>query len=324
MYQITVDSIDVAFPAKGGGVKMVVNDVSLRVRKGEFITLMGPSGAGKTVLMKSVYGSNRPARGLVQVGGEVVRRVSRHRGMVYQTYSLFPHLTVLENIALGPLLEHTSLPNRLAYAPLHLLEEVGFRGLLDRVSPLDKVPVWGHYRRVRQEALTRARTYLARIGLTEADGSKYPHELSGGMRQRVAVAQALMMNPDVLFMDEAFGALDPIVRKEMQEWLLQLWKELGITIFFVTHDEEEGLYMCTRFVALSQYWSNNDGTPGVGAKIVYDIAVPNRFDRNDDWRNSAEFHGILAKMRQDAMNKERRQKLSECELSHPDALPHAA
>lgn len=319
---ISLDNIEIAFPVKGGGQKIVINDVSLRIRRGEFITLMGPSGAGKTMLMKTMYGSQRPTRGSVVVHGRAVRRVTRHGGMVYQTYSLFPHLTVLENIALGPVLESTSLPTRVAYTPLRLVEGMGLGGVLERMELLDRTPVWGSFRTVRREAMGRAREYLARIGLTGADGDKFPHELSGGMRQRVAVAQALMMRPDVLFMDEAFGALDPVVRKEMQEWLLQLWKDLGLTVVFVTHDEEEGLYMCTRFIALSQYWSFNDATPGIGAKVVYDVAVPNRFDREPEWRNSSEFRRILAEMRRDAMDKGHRQSLKDCVLTHPDSVPH--
>ena len=319
---IDANKVEVAFPQKDGALKVVVGGVTLRVKKGEFLTLMGPSGSGKTVLMKSIYGAQRITRGVVRVGSEMVRRANRHRGMVYQTYSLYPHLTVLENIALGPILEHTGLPTRLAYSPVNILEEVGLRALLDRASILDRIPVWRGFRGVRRSALAQASEFLKRIGLTEADGKKFPHELSGGMRQRVAIAQALMMKPDVLFMDEAFGALDPIVRREMQQWLLELWNEFGLTIFFVTHDEEEGLYLATRFIALSQYWTHNDGSPGVGAKIVYDIEVPDALAQSGDWRESDEFRRILAEMRRHAMDKTHCQRLSECVLTHPDAVPH--
>lgn len=289
--------VRVAFPQVDGTLRVVLMDVDLCISKGEFMTLMGPSGSGKSVLMRTISGAQRPTSGRIVVDGEEVRRVNRDRGMVYQKYGLFPNLTVRQNIALGPILERSSILGRCA-------------GLLP-FTP---------YRRTKREALAAAEEYLSHIGLEKADGDKYPLELSGGMQQRVAIAQAVLMKPKLLFMDEAFGALDPIVRRDMQEFLLKIWQETGITIVFVTHDKEEGLYLGTRLVAVSRYWTYNDGRPSDGAKIVFDKQIPNALEKGPEWRFSQEFTGLLQKLERDAMDKSYCQPIKDFDLTHPDAI----
>jgi NitT/TauT family transport system ATP-binding protein len=226
-----------------------------------------------------------------------VTGVNRDCGIVFQKYSLFPHLKVLDNIAFGPLLEHTTLLQRVLHTPT--------------------------YRRMRRQYLEAAREYVERIGLHPGDGDKYPYELSGGMQQRVAIAQALMMRPKVLLMDEPFGALDHNTRLEMQMLILEQWQDDRMTIVFVTHDLEEACYVGTRVIGLSQYWSDNEGKPGVGAIIVTDLRTPGGHPKPTAIRATAEFNALLEQVRHEALNPENRQRLQHFNLTHQDALAPA-
>ncbi|HEX9868422.1 MAG TPA: ATP-binding cassette domain-containing protein, partial [Candidatus Tectomicrobia bacterium] len=212
-YLLSLQGVEVSYPKNDngpGGRNVVLNNVRLNIRAGEFLSLVGPTGCGKSTILRLILGSQFPTQGQVLVDGQAVSGVDRDRGVVFQKYSLFPHLTVLENIAYGPLLERTSMPQRVLYTPA--------------------------YRRTRRQSLQEAREYLVRIGLQSWDGDKYPYELSGGMQQRVAIAQALMMQPKILLMDEPFGALDHNTRLAMQLLILEQWEESRMTIIFITHD----------------------------------------------------------------------------------------
>ncbi len=212
-YLVSFQDVEVSYPInRGGGRRVILNNLDLNIRLGEFLSVVGPTGCGKSTLLRLILGSQFPTRGQVLLDGQPIIGVSRDRGIVFQKYSLFPQLTVLENIAYGPLLEYTSIMQRVVHTPA--------------------------YRRVRRQSLEEARHYLSRIGLNAEDSDKYPYELSGGMQQRVAIAQALMMQPRVLLMDEPFGALDHNTRVEMQLLILEQWKTYGMTILFVTHDLE--------------------------------------------------------------------------------------
>ncbi len=160
--------------------------------------------------------------------------------MFRKKYSLFPDKTVLNNITFGP--------------------EVCEFGLLRRMTP-------GFFRR-RRELRSQAFEYLARIGLDRADAAMYPDQLSGGMQQRVAIAQALITRPRILLMDEAFSALDPGTRKGMQRLIRQLWRDTGATILFVTHNTQEALQLGTRVVVLAKE------TPEQGSRVMLDLPVP--------------------------------------------------
>ena len=159
---------------KSYGPKLVLENVDLTTSPGTFCSVVGPSGCGKSTLFRLVLGEEMPTRGLVHIEGERVTGPGTDRGIVYQRYSLYPHLTVLENVALGRNLR-TPLPER-----------------------------WKRRKEIRDEAMK----YLERVHLA-AHANKHPHELSGGMQQRVAIAQALITQPRLLMMDEPFGALDP-------------------------------------------------------------------------------------------------------------------
>jgi NitT/TauT family transport system ATP-binding protein len=296
-YLISLWGIEVSYPRNGNGDKgrnIVLNNVRLNVRPGEFLSLVGPTGCGKSTILRLILGSQFPTRGQVLVDGQPVTGVDRDRGVVFQKYSLFPHLTVLENIAYGPLLERTSMAQRLLYTPA--------------------------YRRIRRESLAEAREYLVRIGLNPWDGGKYPYELSGGMQQRVAIAQALMMQPKILLMDEPFGALDHNTRLAMQLLILDQWEDYRMTIIFVTHDLEEACFVGTRVVGLSQYWSDDEGKPGVGAVIVTDLPTPGGHPKPTAMRSTSEFTTLLERVRHDALDPNNRQRVQEFDLIHQDAL----
>ena len=275
---------------KTAGEKTVLHDIDLRVRKGELVSLIGPSGCGKSTLLRLVLGAEPPSAGRVLIGGQPVTGPARERGIVFQKYSLFPHLTVRDNIVFGLDLEEFTIPGRF------------YRYL--------------HYRKRKREYAERAQTYLERMQLAEA-GDKYPHQLSGGMRQRVAIAQASIMHPEILMMDEPFGALDDATRQEMQIFLLELWEETGMTIFFVTHDLEEALFLGTRILVLSQYYQQDEGVEG--AKIVADKEVAGGHPKPHDFKYTTEFSELLEQIRRDGLDPDRRQLVEDFDLSHRDA-----
>ena len=157
-----------------------------------------------------------------------------------QKYSLFPDKTVLDNITFGP--------------------EVSEFNLFTRCTP--------RYLRRRREIRDEAMRYIDRIGLHERDARKYPHQLSGGMQQRVAIAQALATHPRILLMDEAFSALDPGTRKDMQRLIRQLWRDTGMTVLFVTHNTQEALHLGSRVIVLAKE------SEDAGAQVAMDISVP--------------------------------------------------
>jgi NitT/TauT family transport system ATP-binding protein len=296
-YLISLHGVEVSYPKNGngsGGRSVILNNVGLNIRAGEFLSLVGPTGCGKSTILRLILGSQFPTRGTVLVDGQPVIGVNRDCGIVFQRYSLFPHLKVLENIAFGPILERTTMPQRVLYTPA--------------------------YRRMRRQTLEAAREYLKRIGLHPGDGDKYPYELSGGMQQRVAIAQALMMQPKILLMDEPFGALDHNTRLAMQLLILEQWEDYRMTIIFVTHDLEEACYVGTRVVGLSQYWSDDEGKPGLGAVIVTDLPTPGGHPKPTAIRATAEFNALLEQVRHDALDPGNQQRLHQFNLAHQDAL----
>jgi NitT/TauT family transport system ATP-binding protein len=176
------------------------------------------------------------------VAGGVVERVDSRSGYVPQKYSLFPERTVLENLTMGP--------------------ETSKYHVLGRLLP--------GFRAFRREVRAEAMRQLAHMGLQASDAKKYPHQLSGGMQQRVAIAQALMMKSRVLLMDEAFSALDPATRASLQRLLRSVWTESRPTIVFVTHNTAEALYLGTRVIVLARK-SREDHC---GAQVALDMKLP--------------------------------------------------
>ena len=289
-YQLHLEDVHKRYPVGGRVEKTVLNDIDLRVRKGELISVVGPSGCGKSTLLRLVLGSEKPSEGRVLINGKQVGEPSRDRGIVFQKYSLFPHLTVRDNIVFGLDLEEFSIPSRLYRYP--------------------------HYRKRKREYAEQAQEYLERMQLAEA-GDKYPHQLSGGMRQRVAIAQAAIMHPNILMMDEPFGALDDSTRTEMQLFLLELWEKSDMTIFFVTHDLQEALFLGSRILVLSQYYAAEDDLGG--AKIVTDKEVPGGHPKPNDFKYSSEFSELLEQIRSDGLDPESQKRVEDFDLSHRDA-----
>jgi NitT/TauT family transport system ATP-binding protein len=196
-----------------------IRDVSFRVEnrpdRGEFICILGPSGCGKSTILRLIAGlrPHFPATtGAVEVGGKPVIGPGSDRGMVFQDYTSFDNRTVLDNVAFG--LECAGKP--------------------------------------ASERRALAREWIGKVGLdVKRDADKYPHQLSGGMRQRVAIARTLILHPKIILMDEPFGALDPATRLNMQDLLVGLWRDLEATVFVITHSVEEAVYLGDRVYILS-------------------------------------------------------------------------
>jgi NitT/TauT family transport system ATP-binding protein len=221
--------------------KKVLSGVDLEIGAGEFVSLVGQTGCGKSTLLRLILAEEAPTSGRVLVEGVPRRQPDRHSGYVPQRYSLFPDKTVLDNITFGL--------------------EVSQFGLLAPFQP--------EYWKARKEFRAQAFQYVRTVGLHESDASKYPHQLSGGMQQRVAIAQALIMQPKILLMDEAFSALDPGTRSGMQRLIKKIWRETGTTILFVTHNTREAISLSTRIIALAK--SNVEGQ---GSAVALDLPVP--------------------------------------------------
>ena len=224
--------VDFQNVTKRFGAVTVIRDVTFSVpdvpNKGEFIAILGPSGCGKSTVLRLIAGL-RPqfpaTEGVVLVGGKPVECPGPDRSMVFQDYTSFDNRTVEDNVAFG--LECRGVPAR--------------------------------------ERRERAREWITRVGLdVSRDATKFPSELSGGMRQRVAIARTLILSPRIILMDEPFGALDPTTRLHMQELLVDLWREAQATVFFVTHSIEEALYLGDRVYVFSS-------APGT---IIREMKVP--------------------------------------------------
>ncbi|HYT24363.1 MAG TPA: ABC transporter ATP-binding protein [Candidatus Polarisedimenticolia bacterium] len=218
----------------------VLSSVDLTIEEGEFVCLLGQTGCGKSTLLRLVLGSEQPCAGRVLIDGTEHDQPDPICGYVPQKYSLFPDKTVMGNITFGP--------------------EVSEFNLLTRLTP--------RYFRQRREFRQQAMQYIRRIGLQDADAGKYPDQLSGGMQQRVAIAQALVNRPRILLLDEAFSALDPGTRRDMQVLIRHLWRGTGVTLVFVTHNTQEALQLGTRVIVLARE------TPNHGSRVVLDLAVP--------------------------------------------------
>jgi NitT/TauT family transport system ATP-binding protein len=211
---VAVSSLEILHVGKtfrtGRGAVEALRDVDLTIRPGELVSILGPSGSGKSTLARLVGGLERPTAGRILVAGRPVRGPGRERGFVFQSDSLFPWRTVLDNVAFG--LEAHGTP--------------------------------------RRRARETAGRYVGLVGLEGFEGA-YPHELSGGMRQRVNLARALAVEPDLLLMDEPFAALDAQTREVMQAELLELWSRHPKTVLFITHQIDEAVYLSDRVIVLT-------------------------------------------------------------------------
>ena len=211
------------------GAYTVLDGVNLTVDEGEFVCVIGHSGCGKSTLLDMVSGFRQPSSGEVRLKGDVIERPGPDRMVVFQNYCLLPWKTVFENVYLAVKAVHPT--------------------------------------KSKAEKTELVHKHLAMVGLEEA-ADKKPGQISGGMKQRVAIARALSTYPEVLILDEPFGALDAITKEELQEELLQIWTDHRVTIMMITHDIDEALFLADRVVMM---------TNGPSAKIGEILTIP--FDR---------------------------------------------
>ena len=245
--RIQFEQVSVDFQTETGPLR-VVDDVSLEIRENEFICIVGPSGCGKTTLMNILAGFVQPTQGRVLLDGRPVQGPGRDRGVIFQEYGVFPWLTVEQNIQFGLKLASSKTPAS------------------------------------EREAVCRK--YLALMGLTDF-AKAFPKTLSGGMRQRLAIARAYAAQPEFLLMDEPFGALDAQTRSKMQNLLLEVLQREGKTVMMITHSVDEAVYLASRIVVVT-------ARP---ARIKEIIDVPFGYPRREDLHESAEFIAIKAHVR---------------------------
>lgn len=267
-HSLQLDNVSHWFDTKNSqfdpDTKRVLYNLDLKILKGQFTALVGPSGCGKSTLFRAILGTHPPCTGVVSIDGEEVTRPNRNVGIVYQHYSLYDFMTAEKNVAFGP--------------------------KLDQSNTLQRMFMPWHWFPMRKQHIEQAKEWLVRLDLERAIGH-YPSELSGGMRQRVAIAQALIMKPKVILLDEPFGALDEGTREDLQKMLLTLYQENlaakakgeepPYTVIMVTHELNEAFYIADRLIGLSQYWRkdrvgsrrNEDGLH-LGSTICYDKACP--------------------------------------------------
>jgi NitT/TauT family transport system ATP-binding protein len=246
MSSIAARGVSMSFETRGGDV-LALDDVTVEIPDAHFACIVGASGCGKSTLLNIMAGLVRPTDGRIEVGERVVEGPGEDRGMVFQSYTLFPWLRVRENIEFGPSLKRVAADER--------------RRIADGL--------------------------LAEMGLAEF-ARAYPRELSGGMKQRVAIARALANDPDVLLMDEPFGALDALTRAGAQRFLTRIWEQHRRTIVFVTHDIDEAIYLGDTVFVMSP-------RPGRVKEIVtVDIPRPRSLDDIATTRFAELKHRILS------------------------------
>ena len=227
------------------GDTVVIESLNLEVGEHEFVTIVGSSGCGKTTFLRMLLGMEQPSRGRMLIDGRPIpREPGPDRGIVFQRYSLFPHLTVLGNLVLGIELRRSRLLGKL----------FGAR---------------------RREAVARADRLLQAVGLAGAR-DRYPSQLSGGMQQRLSIAQSMICEPGILLLDEPFGALDPGITADMHKLILELWSQTAMTVFMITHDIKEGFGLGTRLLVFDKLRHDPQAPDAYGARITYDIPLRRR------------------------------------------------
>ena len=246
--RIAFENVTLEFPTAQGPMR-VLDDVSFDIRHGEFVSIIGPSGCGKTTLMNIVGGFVQPTGGRVLLDGKPVTGPGPDRGVIFQEYGVFPWLTVRQNIAFGLKLAAGRKPAG-----------------------------------EREEIVQR---YMGLMGLADF-GDHYPKHLSGGMRQRLAIARAYAVKPEFLLMDEPFGALDSQTRSAMQDLLLQVLQSEGKTVMLITHSVEEAIYLSTRIVVVT-------ARP---ARIRTIVDVPFGYPRAEGLHEDPRFAQLRAQIRE--------------------------
>jgi NitT/TauT family transport system ATP-binding protein len=222
------------------GDQVVLERVNLDIESGSFVSIVGPSGCGKSTFLRIILGQERATRGAIMLDGKPLDdQPGPDRGIVFQRYSVFPHLTVLGNVLIPFEFSGSKVLGRL-------------RGT------------------ARKQAVEKSMAMLESVGLA-AHSDKCPNALSGGMQQRLAIAQSLVCEPRVLLLDEPFGALDPGTRTQMHQLLLPLWRERKMTVIMVTHDLKEAFGLATRLLAFDKPRIDPQAPERYGALVTYDL-----------------------------------------------------
>ncbi|AFZ35616.1 nitrate ABC transporter, ATPase subunits C and D [Stanieria cyanosphaera PCC 7437] len=245
---LVIENLVKSFPQPDGSRTVILDGINLTIGAEEYISVIGHSGCGKSTLLRIIAGLDKPTSGMVTLEGKEIRKPGAERMMVFQSYALLPWLTVRENIRLA-------------------VDEV-----------LKKA--------TRAEKVSLVNEHIAMVNLTAA-ADKYPDELSGGMKQRVGIARALITRPKMLLMDEPFGALDALTKRKLQAQVLEIWENHRQAVMMITHDVDEAIYMSDRIILM---------TNGPEAKIGEIITVP--FDHPRDrasLQNSQEYYEIRKK-----------------------------
>lgn len=239
--EIGLKNVSKVYANEKGERRTVLSAIDLEIEAGEFVVVLGETGCGKSTMLRLILGEEQPSTGSIEVSGKFVKQIDASCGYVPQRYSLFPNRTALQNVMFGP--------------------QTAKYSLLSWFRP----SFYSYRNQLKAEAMRQ----LLHMGLRSTDANKYPHKMSGGMQQRVAIAQALIMKPSVMLMDEAFSALDPSTRISLQELLLEIWKEEQTTIVFVTHNVAEALFLGTRLIVLGAY----SQTMGNNTNVIADMRL---------------------------------------------------
>jgi NitT/TauT family transport system ATP-binding protein len=235
------------------GDKIVLEKLDLDIAEGSFVSIVGPSGAGKSTFLRLILGQEAPTRGSISLADDpLMAEPGPDRGVVFQRYSVFPHMNARDNVVFGLDCAGSPVRARLGGAK-------------------------------RKAAVEQAEALLVGVGLGHAM-DVYPAQLSGGMQQRLAIAQAMIRRPRILLLDEPFGALDPGVRLDMHGLITELWRDHGLTILMVTHDIKEAFKLGTRVLAFDKRRVDPQAPNRYGATVVYDFPL----DKPDSRKAPAE------------------------------------
>jgi len=269
---------------KAYGKSVILADIDLAVSRGEFVTMVGQSGCGKSTLFRIILGQERCTCGTFLINGETPTRPNKRCGIVFQQNSLYPHLTALEHVTMS-LQMHYGWPIKWLF----------------------------HKKEIKEKAIA----ILQRFGL-EDHMHKYPTQLSGGQTRRVAIAQSTILKPEILLMDEPFRDLDPFTREQSQMFLLDLWRETGITIIFVTHELDEAIYLGSRVIALSKnYTVHNHHVQG--ARIVGDYNL-GREIKAPTVKTDPEFQRLKREIHNNCMDPAQITEAATFHGNHPDSF----
>jgi NitT/TauT family transport system ATP-binding protein len=233
------------------GDNIILENLNFSMKAGEFCALVGPSGCGKTTFLKMLLGMDTPSRGeLFFEDKEYPKEPSDERGIVFQRYSTLSHLNVIDNVIIGLEFEKSKLFGKL-------------------------------FGSAKKQAYEKANEILKAVGLEDSK-NKFPHELSGGMKQRLSIAQSLVKEPKLLLLDEPFGALDPGISQDMHELLLNIHSKLNFGVVMVTHDISEAFKLGTRVLVFDKVKEDKDFPNRYGSTIVNDIDASKKKERRDD------------------------------------------